>query len=86
MLKLKEELSYTTKLKNYCDEFSEFNQRCEQLCRAFDHIATHHDAISSFSVRGMKQNALWLKWRMKEMELKLTRLYEETCHTNANRI
>ncbi|ODB82411.1 hypothetical protein A3195_19825 [Candidatus Thiodiazotropha endoloripes] len=84
--KIKAAPSYSDRLKIYCDEFSEFNLRCEQLCRAFDHIATHHDSISSFSVRGMKQNALWLKWRMQEMEQKLTRLYEETCQTNSNHI
>ncbi|MCG7995529.1 MAG: hypothetical protein JAZ06_08945 [Candidatus Thiodiazotropha taylori] len=84
--KVKAAPSYSNRLKSYCDEFSEFNLRCEQLCRAFDHIATHHDSISSFSVRGMKQNALWLKWRMKEMEQKLTRIYEDMYETRSNQM
>jgi hypothetical protein len=64
------------RLQAYCVEFSEFNKRCEQLCNAFDNIATHHDSISSFAVRGMKQNAVWLKKRMNEMKQKL----ESLCH------
>ncbi|MES9941358.1 MAG: hypothetical protein ABW104_19215 [Candidatus Thiodiazotropha sp. 6PLUC2] len=71
--------THSNRLKRYCNEFSEFNDRCEQLCNAFEHIATHHDTISSFAVRGMKQNALWLKRRMKEMEQKLETLCEEVC-------
>ncbi|MES9861266.1 MAG: hypothetical protein ABW157_08515 [Candidatus Thiodiazotropha sp. LLP2] len=74
------------KLISYCDEFSEFNHRCEQLCNAFDHIATHHDTISSFAVRGMKQNALWLKKQMREMELKLEILREEACKQTSHHL
>jgi hypothetical protein len=74
--------TYAEKLQAYCHEFSEFNSRCEQLCNAFDAIATHHDRISSYAVRGMKQNALWLKRRMKEMEHKLEALCAEAYEKN----
>ena len=71
------------RLQSYCHEFSEFNQRCEQLCNAFDNIATHHDRISSYAVRGMKHNAIWLKLRMQEMEQKLNLLCEESSRINS---
>ncbi len=62
----------------YFDEFEEFNKRCEKLCNAFESIATDHDSISSYSVRGMKVNAYWLKSRVNELKLKLESLCNET--------
>lgn len=70
-------LTFTQKLEIYCNEFSEFNERSERLCNAFEDIATHHDSISSYAVRGMKQNARWLKRNMGEMEQKLKLLCKE---------
>ena len=68
----------TEELYAYCHEFAEFNERCERLCNAFASIATHHETISSYSVRGMKQNAKWLKKRMNEMKVKLENLCDES--------
>ncbi|MEJ2612717.1 MAG: hypothetical protein P8179_22330 [Candidatus Thiodiazotropha sp.] len=65
------------KLHTYCVEFSEFNKRCEKLCNAFANIATHHESISSYSVRGMQQNAKWLKYRINEFKTKLENLCDE---------
>jgi hypothetical protein len=71
------QLTFAQKLEIYCNEFSEFYERSERLCNAFEDIATHHDSISSYAVRGMKQNARWLKRNMGEIEQKLELLYKE---------
>jgi hypothetical protein len=75
---LEKSLILSDRLQSYCHEFTEFNQRCEQLCNAFENIATDHDRISSYAVRGMKHNAIWLKLRMQEMEQKLKQLCKES--------
>jgi hypothetical protein len=69
-------------LRHYCDEFSEFNRRCECLCKALADIATHHESISSFSVRGMRHNANWLKYRIGELNSRLHELYEKALNAN----
>ena len=69
--------SLSDELRHYCDELSEFNQRCEQLCGALEDIATHHESISSFSVRGMRHNANWLKYRVNDFNRRLRALYEK---------
>jgi hypothetical protein len=74
--------SLTDELRLYCDELSEFNRRCERLCEAISAIATHHESISSFSVRGMRHNANWLKYRINEFNHRLQNLYEKTLDNN----
>ncbi|WP_316365548.1 hypothetical protein [Candidatus Thiodiazotropha sp. CDECU1] len=68
--------SLTDDLHHYCDEFTEFNRRCERLCEALTEIATHHESISSYSVRGMRYNANWLKYRINDFNRRLRTLYE----------
>jgi hypothetical protein len=68
--------SLSDELRHYCDELSEFNQRCERLCEALADIATHHESISSFSIRGMRHNANWLKYRVDDFSRRLHILYE----------
>jgi uncharacterized protein YdcH (DUF465 family) len=68
------ELSINKDLRSYSNEFAEFNDRCEKLCDEFEHIAINHESISSYSVRGMKENAVWLKNRINELNLKLENL------------
>jgi hypothetical protein len=74
--------SLTNELRRYCDEFSEFNRRCERLCEALADIATHHESISSFSVHGMRHNANWLKYRISDLNSRLHELYEKTRNDN----
>jgi hypothetical protein len=69
--------SLSDELRHYCDELSEFNQRCERLCKALAEIATHHESISSFSIRGMRHNANWLKYRVNDFNRRLQALYEK---------
>ncbi|MEW8027093.1 MAG: hypothetical protein AB2792_10095 [Candidatus Thiodiazotropha sp.] len=68
--------SLSDELRHYCDELSEFNQRCERLCEALAEIATHHESISSYAVRGMRHNANWLKYRVNDFTKRLHTLYE----------
>jgi hypothetical protein len=70
--------SLSDELRHYCDELSEFDRRCERLCKALAEIATHHESISSFSVRGMRHNANWLKYRVNDFSRRLHALYEKT--------
>jgi hypothetical protein len=74
--------SLTDELRLYCDELSEFNLRCERLCGALAAIATHHESISSFSVRGIRHNANWLKYRVSDFNLRLQNLYEKVLNDN----
>jgi hypothetical protein len=74
--------SLTDELRHYCDELSEFNRRCERLCEAIAAIATHHESISSFSVRGMRHNANWLKYRVNDFNRRLRNLYEKARDDN----
>jgi hypothetical protein len=74
--------SITDELRLYCDELSEFNRRCERLCEALAAIATHHGSISSFSVRGMRHNANWLKYRVNDFNRRLQNLYEKALDDN----
>ena len=74
--------SLMDELRHYCDEFSEFNRRCERLCEALADIATHHQSISSFSVRGMRHNANWLKYRVNDFNSRLHDLYEKALNDN----
>jgi hypothetical protein len=69
--------SLMDELRLYCDELSEFNLRCERLCQALAEIATHHESISSFSVRGMRHNANWLKYRVDDFNRRLCAMYEK---------
>lgn len=69
--------SLCEELRHYCDELSEFNRRCERLCQALADIATHHESISSFSVRGMRGNANWLRYRINDFNKRLYTLYEK---------
>ncbi|PVV05567.1 MAG: hypothetical protein B6D77_19140 [gamma proteobacterium symbiont of Ctena orbiculata] len=68
--------SLSDELRHYCDELSEFNLRCDRLCKALADIATHHESISSYSVRGMRYNANWLKYRINDFNRRLRTLYE----------
>jgi hypothetical protein len=70
--------SLKDELRHYCDELSEFNRRCERLCEALAEIATHHESISSFSIRGMRHNANWLKYRVNDFNRRLRMLYEKS--------
>ncbi|MES9991574.1 MAG: hypothetical protein ABW098_06435 [Candidatus Thiodiazotropha sp.] len=72
----KQPASLGEELRRYCNEFSEFNHRCERLCQALEEIAKHHQSISSFSVRGMGHNAKWLKYRISEFSRRLRALQQ----------
>ncbi|MCU7928403.1 MAG: hypothetical protein KZQ99_15840 [Candidatus Thiodiazotropha sp. (ex Dulcina madagascariensis)] len=74
----KNETSLSEDLHNYCDEFKAFNERCDRLCEAFVNIAAHHESISSYSVRGMKHNAQWIKYRINELRERLLAIYERS--------
>jgi hypothetical protein len=76
--------SLTDELRLYCDELSKFNLRCERLCEALAAIATHHESISSFSVRGMRHNANWLKYRVSDFNRRLQNLYEKALNDNSS--
>jgi hypothetical protein len=70
--------SISNELRHYCDELSEFNRRCERLCEALAEIATHHESISSFAIRGMRHNANWLRYRVNDFNRRLCALYEKS--------
>ncbi|MBT2972161.1 MAG: hypothetical protein B6D72_05065 [gamma proteobacterium symbiont of Ctena orbiculata] len=72
----KKPASLTDELQYYCHEFNEFNQRCERICKALAEIANQHESISSYSVRGMRHNATWLKYRINEFSRQLQALHE----------
>lgn len=69
--------SLSEELRRYCDELTEFNRRCERLCEALAEIATHHESISSFAIRGMRYNANWLKYRVNDFSRRLHILHEK---------
>jgi hypothetical protein len=69
--------SLSDELRDYCEELTEFNQRCERLCEALAEIATHHESISGFAIRGMRHNANWLKYRINDFNRRLRVLYEK---------
>ncbi|MES9969048.1 MAG: hypothetical protein ABW092_03380 [Candidatus Thiodiazotropha sp.] len=72
----KQTRSLSDELRLYCDELSEFSQRCERLCQALAEIAAHHESISSYAVRGMGHNANWLKYRVNDFNQRLQALYQ----------
>jgi hypothetical protein len=76
--------SLKDELRLCCDELTEFNRRCERLCEALAEIATHHESISSFSVRGMRHNANWLKYRVNDLNRRLHALYEKALNEQQN--
>ncbi|MEW8300965.1 MAG: hypothetical protein AB2712_19145 [Candidatus Thiodiazotropha sp.] len=72
----KKTASLSDELQFYCHEFKEFNRRCERICSALAEIANQHESISSYSVRGMRHNATWLKYRIEAFSRQLQALYE----------
>jgi hypothetical protein len=66
----------TDELRRYCDEFAEFSQRCDRLCKALADISNNHESISGYSIRGMRHNAYWLKYRVNEFSRRLQALHE----------
>jgi hypothetical protein len=74
--------SLKNELRLYCDELTEFNRRCERLCEALADITTHHESISSFSVRGMRHNANWLKYHVNDFSRRL----QDLCNKRAMNI
>jgi hypothetical protein len=76
--------SLKDELRLYCDELSEFSRRCERLCKALAEIDTHHESISSFSVRGMRHNANWLKYRVNDFNRRLHAIYEKAINEQQN--
>jgi hypothetical protein len=76
--RVKTPASLSDELRHYCDELSAFSLRCDRLCEALADIATDHESISSFAIRGMRHNADWLKYRVNDFNERLCALYEKT--------